>query len=66
MAITPPPLPPLKNPGPALALSDLEELSGDPLIVHLDLGDHVAGHIAGQSSTLTPVEPVRILLTNYL
>ena len=44
----------------------LEELPGDPLIVHLDLADHVAGDVAAEAPALAPVEPVRVLLPDYL
>ena len=47
-------------------LSHLEQLPGDPLVVHLDLGDHVAGDVARTAPALPPVEAVGILLANNL
>ena len=43
-----------------------EELPGDPLVVDLDLADHVAGHVAAQPTALAPVEPISVLLADNL
>ena len=47
-------------------LSHLEQLPGDPLVVHLNLGDHVAGDVTRPPPALPPVEAISILLPNNL
>ena len=62
-----PPVPPASPPTPAShPLVVLQELPGDPLIVHLDLGDHVAGNVARPPAALAPVETVCVLLSDDL
>ena len=47
-------------------LSHLEQLPGDPLIVHLNLTDHVTRDVSGSSPTFAPIEPISVLFPDNL
>ena len=59
--------PTVTSSSPTLSSSGrLQQLPGDPLVIHLDLRDHVAGHVPRPPAALSPVESVCVLLADDL